>query len=123
VRGSGQGGIKSRVEFIECQPALREVLTQGRGSGVPVGVASARAWCWCLMILPGHPGQLPQHGGVAIQRGPALAGEGDGGLGSIAAGLSRRAYPARPSSCRQMIRLPGGSLIMSCSRATDSASP
>jgi hypothetical protein len=31
VRGSRQRGIKSRVEFIECQPALREVLTQGRG--------------------------------------------------------------------------------------------
>src|SRR2546428_537675 len=89
MRGGSQGGIKPRVEFMECQPALREVLTQGRGCRLPVGVASAHAGWWRLMILPGLLGQLPQRGGVAIQRGPAVAGEGDGGRCSVAAGGSR----------------------------------
>jgi hypothetical protein len=31
----------------------------------------------------------PQPGGVVVQRGPAVAGERDDGLGSIAAGLFR----------------------------------
>ena len=90
MRGGSQRGIESHVEFIECQPALREVLTQGRGSRVPVSITSAHVGCWWLMILSGRPGQLPQHGGVTIQCGLALAGErGDGGRCSVAAGLFR----------------------------------
>ena len=89
MRGGSQRGIESRVEFIERQPALREVLTQGRGSRVPVSIASAHVGCWWLMILPGYPGQLPQHGGVAIQCGPAVVGERGDGRCSVAAGLFR----------------------------------
>jgi hypothetical protein len=40
-------------------------------------------------MLSGHLGQEPQHGGVAIQRGPALAGEDDDGLCSVVAGHFR----------------------------------
>jgi hypothetical protein len=69
------------------------VLTQGRGGRVPVSNASAHVGCWCLMVLPGHLGQPPRHGGVVIQRGPAVAGERDGGLGSVAAGLFRPHVP------------------------------
>ena len=39
------------------------MLTQGRGSRVPVGVANANVGCWRLMVLRGHVSQLPQHGG------------------------------------------------------------
>jgi hypothetical protein len=89
VGGGSQRGFKSRAQFIECQPALREVLAQGRGSRVPVSVAGARARCWCLLILSGYLGQVPQRGGVAIQRGPAATGEGDGGLCCAGAGHFR----------------------------------
>jgi|SRR5580692_8410865 polyhydroxybutyrate depolymerase len=41
--GGGQRGVKPRDQLVQCQPALREVLGQGRGCGVPVGVASAHA--------------------------------------------------------------------------------
>jgi hypothetical protein len=43
VGGSSQRDVKSRVEFIEGHPAVREVLTKGRGSrgddGQPEGGA------------------------------------------------------------------------------------
>ena len=70
VRGGGQRGVKPRAQFVEGQPALREVLTQGRGGGGPVGVASAQARCRWLIMLPdglGHLGQLRQRGGVGAQ--------------------------------------------------------
>jgi hypothetical protein len=89
MRSGSQCGIKPRVEFVECQPALREVLTEGRGSRVSVSIANAHVGCWCLMIFPGRPGQLPQHGDVAIQRDPAVAGEGDSDL--------RQPIPACPA--------------------------
>jgi len=131
VRGRSQRGVKSRAQLIECQSALREVLTHGRGRRIPVSIASAHIGCWCLIILPGCPGQLPQHRGVAIRRGPVVAGEGDGGLcstadpvrGQLPPVFPVRTYPAWSSSRKQMIRLPGGILIMSCSRVTDSVSP
>jgi hypothetical protein len=41
------------------------------------------------MVVSGYLGQVPQHGGVAIQRGPALAGEGDSGRCPVAAGHFR----------------------------------
>ena len=121
MRGSGQRGIKSRAQFVEGQSALREVLTQGRGSRVPVSIASAHARCWCLMILRGYLGQLPQHGGVAVQGGPALAGEGDCGLRFIAAGRPHVSGVAQLAQADD--RAAGGSPIMACSRVTDSASP
>jgi len=61
----------------------------GSASSPRVSVAGACAGCWCLLILSGYLGQVPQHGGVAIQRGPALAGEGDGGRCAVAAGRFR----------------------------------
>jgi hypothetical protein len=72
---------------------LREVLGQGRGGRVPVSIAGAHAGGRRLTILPGQLGQLPQRGGVAIQRDPSVAGEGDGGLRVIAGGLSRPHVP------------------------------
>jgi hypothetical protein len=89
VGGGSQRGFESRAQFIECQPASREVLAQGCGSLVPVVIANAHARGWGLTILSGHLGQVPQHGGVAIQRGPAPAGEGDDGLCSVVAGHFR----------------------------------
>ncbi len=46
MRGSSQRGIKSRAQFIECQPALREVLAQGRGS-------AAAGALWLTSYPPG----------------------------------------------------------------------
>lgn len=67
MRGSSQRCINSRLEFAEGQPALREVLTQGRGRRVPVSIASAQAGCWCLMIL----GPVLMVAGFALYRPPS----------------------------------------------------
>jgi hypothetical protein len=72
---------------------LREVLGQGRGDRVPVSIAGPHAGGRGLTIVPGQLGQLPQRGGVAIQRDPAVAGEGDGGLRVVTGGLSRSHVP------------------------------
>ena len=95
VGGRSEGGIKPCVEFIECEPALREVFTQGRGGRVPVSIADTYVRSWCCVILPGRPGgQVPQHGGVTIQRGPAVMGEGNRGpCSGAAAGLFRPHVP------------------------------
>jgi hypothetical protein len=82
-------GSQNGVEFIQCQPALREVLPHCRGSRVPVSIAHADLWRRSREVLPGHLGQLPQLGGVVIQRGPAVAGEDCGCLRSAAAGAYR----------------------------------
>jgi len=39
MRDGRQRGIKPRVQFIQREPALREMLTQGRSGRVPVSVA------------------------------------------------------------------------------------
>jgi hypothetical protein len=72
---------------------LREVLGQGRSGRVPVSIAGADAGCRRPMSLPGQLGQLPQHGAVAIQRDPAVTGEGDGGLRVVAGGPARSHVP------------------------------
>jgi hypothetical protein len=69
---------------------VREVFREDRGGRVPVGIAGPQAGC---RRLPGQPGQLPQRGGVAIQRGPAVTGEGDGGLRPVAGRPSRPHVP------------------------------
>jgi hypothetical protein len=69
------------------------MLGQGRGGRVPVSIAGPHAGGRRLMALPGQLGQLPQRGGVAIQRDPAVTGEGHGGLRVVAVGSSRSHVP------------------------------
>jgi len=62
------------VEFIEGQPALREVLAEGRGGRVPVGVADTHVGRWRPTIVSGRPGgPVPQQLPAIIQSSrPAL---------------------------------------------------
>ena len=121
--GGREGGIKTRVEFIEGQPALCEVLAQGRGT--------YRSSSWrggSRVLTPGNPPWPPPRVCRAARQyndpaRPALVGEGRGQRVDAAAGFSHaaRTRPG-PASRRRVSAAAVLAWTMSCSRVTDSAS-